>query len=120
MGFYLLYDHLDHLLDAVAFAQRAYRAVSAYVKLLEQRASTTAPISTAIAVTWIRPVEGVIHAARMPVDTISVTLDDPSSSRIGKSTMRPCSISRCSAWVTSNSTQRLLTDASDKMISSLS
>ena len=37
MGFYLLYDHLDHLFDELAFAQRTHRNVHAYVKLHEQR-----------------------------------------------------------------------------------
>lgn len=83
MGFYLLYDHFDHLLDEVAFAQRAYRTVYAYVKLLEQRTEQNGrvTISTAIAVTWMRPVERIIHAARMPVDTISVVLGDPQGAR---------------------------------------
>lgn len=51
----------------------------AYVKLLEQRTEQNADliISTSIAVTWMRPVERIIHAARMPVDTISVAVDDP-------------------------------------------
>lgn len=34
-------------------------------------------ITTSIAVTWMRPVERIIHAARMPVDTICVALNDP-------------------------------------------
>jgi hypothetical protein len=79
MRLYLLYDHFDHLLDELAFAQRAYRTIYAYVKLLEQRTEQNGrvTISTAIAVTWMRSVERIIHAARMPVDTISVALDDP-------------------------------------------
>lgn len=79
MGFYLLYDHFDHLLDELEFAQQAYRTVYAYVKLLEQRSEQAGrvTITTSIAVTWMRPVERIIHAARLPVDTISVALDDP-------------------------------------------
>lgn len=83
MESYLLYDHLDHLLDELDFAQRAYRTVSAYVKMIEQRSEQDGrvTISTSIAVTWIRPVERIIHAARMPVDTISVALDNPQQER---------------------------------------
>ena len=79
MGYYLLYDHFDHLLDELEFAQRAYRTVYAYVKLLEQRREQNGrvTISTAIVVTWMRPVERIIHAVHMPVDTICVALDDP-------------------------------------------
>ena len=78
MTFYLLYDHFDHLLDEVEFARRAYGTVYAYVKLLEQRTEQDGrvTIATAIAVTWMRPVERIIHAARMPVDMISVEVDD--------------------------------------------
>lgn len=78
VGYYLLYDHLDHLLDEMAFAQCTYRTISAYVKLLEQRSEQDGDvtISTSIGVTWMRPVERIIHAARMPVDTIRVALDD--------------------------------------------
>ena len=83
MGYYLLYDHFDHLLDELDFAQRAYRTIYAYVKLLEQRTEQNSclTIATSIAVTWMRPVERIIHAARMPVDTISVALDDPQRER---------------------------------------
>lgn len=79
MEYYLLYDHFDHLLDELDFARRAYRTVYAYVKLLEQRTEQNGrvTITTSIAVTWMRPVERIIHAARLPVDTISVALDDP-------------------------------------------
>lgn len=78
MGYYLLYDHFDHLLDEITFARRAYGTVYAYVKLLEQRMEQDGcvTIATSIAVTWMRPVERIIHAARMPVDTISVALND--------------------------------------------
>lgn len=80
MGFYLLYDHFDHLLDELAFAQRSHRNVQAYVKLHEQRQERgdSVTVSTAITVTWLRPAEGIIHAARMPVDSLTRVLDDPS------------------------------------------
>lgn len=80
MGFYLLYEHFDHLLDEIAFAQRTYRNVQAYVKLHEQRQeqSDSVTISTAILVTWMRPSEGIIHAARLRVDSITVTREDQS------------------------------------------
>lgn len=83
MGFYLLYDHVDHLLDELAFAQRAYRTVYAYVKLLEQRSEQNGrvTITTAIAVTWMRPVERIIHTAHMPVDTVCISLDEPQGAR---------------------------------------
>lgn len=83
MGYYLLYDHFDHLLDELDFAQRAYRTVYAYVKLLKQRSEQNGrvTIATSIAVTWMRPVERIIHAARMPVDTICVALDDSEGAR---------------------------------------
>lgn len=83
MGFYLLYDHFDHLLDEVAFAQRSHRNVQAYVKLHEQRQEhgDSITVSTAITVTWMRPAEGIIHAARMPVDSLTLALDDPSVER---------------------------------------
>src|SRR5688500_1558218 len=83
MGYYLLYDHFDHLLDELEFAQRAYRTIYAYVKLLEQRSEKAGRLTTAtsIAVTWMRPVERILHAARMPMDTISVALDDPHGAR---------------------------------------
>ncbi|HEY0768784.1 MAG TPA: hypothetical protein VGD31_00435 [Sphingobacteriaceae bacterium] len=83
MGFYLLYDHFDHLLDELDFARRAYGTVYAYVKLLEQRSEQDGrvTIATAIAVTWMRPVERIIHAARMPVDTICIATDHPERER---------------------------------------
>lgn len=79
MGYYLLYDHFDHLIDEVAFAQSTYGTVYAYVKIVEHRTEQPDHItlSTAVTVTWMRPVERIIHAARMPVDTISFNLDDP-------------------------------------------
>jgi hypothetical protein len=83
MEFYLLYDHVDHLLDELECAQRAYRTVYAYVKLLEDRTEQAGrvTIATAVAVTWMRPVERIIHAARMPVDTICISLNDPQCAR---------------------------------------
>jgi hypothetical protein len=83
MGFYLLYDHLDHLFDELAFAQRTHRNVHAYMKLHEQRQEQddSITIATSISVTWIRPTEGIIHAARMPVDSITLALNDPSMER---------------------------------------
>ena len=38
-------------------------------------------IATAIAVTWMRPVERIIHAVQMPMDTICISLDDPQGVR---------------------------------------
>lgn len=83
MGFYLLYDHFDHLLDELAFAQRSYRKVQAYVKLHEQRQEhgDSVMVSTSITVTWLRPSEGIIHAARLLVDAITLALDDPTVER---------------------------------------
>lgn len=83
MGFYLLYDHFDHLLDEIAFAQRSHRKVQAYVKLHEQRQeqADSLTVSTSITVTWMRPSEGIIHAARLLVDSIILGRDDPSLER---------------------------------------
>lgn len=79
MGFYLLYDHFDHFLDELAFAQRTHRNVQAYVKLHEQRQeqNDSVTISTSITVTWMRPSEGIIHAARLLVDAITIASGDP-------------------------------------------
>jgi hypothetical protein len=79
MGMYLLYDHLDHVLDEADHAYRTRGQVQAYVKLHEQRAEhgDRIIIRTAIIVTWIQLAERIIHAARMPIDRIDLAVDDP-------------------------------------------
>lgn len=74
------YDHVDHLLDEVAFAQRSHRNVQAYVQLLEQRQEQddSVTVATSITVTWLRPNKGIIHAAHLLVDAITLAPDDPS------------------------------------------
>ncbi len=83
MSCYLLYDHLDHLLDEADHAQHTRGQVQAYVKLHEQHLhhDDRVTLSTAITVTWMQPVERIIHAARIPVDTIDLALDDPHRER---------------------------------------
>lgn len=83
MGFYLLYDHFDHLLDEIAFAQRSHRNVQAYVKLHEQRQEQdgSVTVSTSITVTWLRPNEGIIHVARLLVDSVTLASEDPAMER---------------------------------------
>ena len=83
MGFYLLYDHFDHLLDEADHAQRTRGQVHAYVKLHEQRTQQDdrMTLGTAITITWMQPVERIIHVARIPVDAITYALDDPHGER---------------------------------------
>jgi hypothetical protein len=82
---YLLYDHLDHLLDELAHAQRIHRNcnVQAYVKLHELRTEQEEQITleTSITVTWISLHERIIHAARMVVDRLDLAADDPQRER---------------------------------------
>jgi hypothetical protein len=83
MSFYLLYDHLDHLLDEADHAQRTRGQVQAYVKLHEQcmQQGDRVTLSTVITVTWMQPVERILHAARIPVDAITYVQDDPNGKR---------------------------------------
>jgi hypothetical protein len=83
VSFYLLYDHLDHLLDELAHAQRFARNVQAYVKLHEQRTEHAGRVTleATITVTWIARSERIIHAARMIVDRYDLAADAPQRDR---------------------------------------
>lgn len=83
MSVYLLYDHLDHLLDEIQHAQCIHRDVQAYVKLHEQRTEHDGRVilESAITVTWISLRERVIHAARLIVDRRDLAADDPRQDR---------------------------------------
>jgi hypothetical protein len=83
VSFYLLYDHLDHLLDELVHAQRLARNVQAYVKLQEQRTEHAGRVTleATITITWMQPSERIIHAARMIVDRRDLAADDPQRDR---------------------------------------
>jgi len=83
MSFYLLYDHLDHLLDELAHAQRMSHHVQAYVKLQEQHTEHAGRVTleATITITWMQPSERIIHAARMIVDRLDLAADDPQRDR---------------------------------------
>ena len=83
MSFYLLYGHFDHLLDELVHAHRKRRTVQAYVKLHEQRTEHAGRVTleAAITITWMQPSERIIHAARMIVDRLDLTADDPQRER---------------------------------------
>jgi DNA-binding transcriptional MocR family regulator len=78
MGLYLLYDHFDHFLDELMHAQRAQGSVQGYVKIQERRTQQgeQATISTMILVTWVHLQERIIHAANLPVETITLAADE--------------------------------------------
>jgi hypothetical protein len=65
MELYLVYDHLDHLLDELAHAHKTRGQVQTYVKLHERRTrkGDQVTISTAILVTWVQLTEHIIQQA---------------------------------------------------------
>jgi hypothetical protein len=78
-GLYVLHITLADLLDQAQAAHHAHGTVQAFVEwyaTTEWYGGVKSDIQSCIAVAWVRPEEGIIHAARVIVERASLSAGD--------------------------------------------